>query len=52
VNWNSFSVGSNAQVSFRQPSSNAIAINRVIGPDPSVIAGRITANGQIVLTNQ
>ena len=34
------------------PSANAVALNRVTGPDPSQIAGRIDANGQIILVNQ
>ena len=51
VNWNSFNVGSNQSVNFQQPSSSAMTLNRVTGPDPSAIAGKITANGQIVLTN-
>ena len=51
VNWNSFNVGSNQSVTFQQPSSSAMTLNRVTGPDPSAIAGKITANGQIVLTN-
>ena len=37
---------------FQQPSASAVALNRVIGPNPSQIAGRIDANGQVVLTNQ
>ena len=52
VDWQSFNVGSRAQVQFVQPSASSIALNRVVSPDPSVIAGRINANGQIVLINQ
>ena len=37
---------------FSQPSASAVTLNRVIGPDPSQIAGRIDANGQIILINQ
>src|SRR5205085_2408525 len=51
INWNSFDVGRNQTVNFQQPSSSAWALNRVTGPDPSHIAGRIQANGNIVLTN-
>ena len=52
INWQSFNVGSRQTVQFDQPSSSAVALNRVIGPNPSQIAGRIDANGQVVLTNQ
>src|SRR5579863_442259 len=52
VNWQSFNVGSQQSVTFNQPSASAVTLNRVVGPDPSQIAGRIDANGQIVLTNQ
>jgi filamentous hemagglutinin family protein len=52
INWQSYNVGGNAQVTYLQPSANAIALNRVVTPSPSVIAGHISANGQIVLINQ
>lgn len=52
INWQSFNVGSNAQVTFNQPNTQAVALNRVLANNPSVIAGHITANGQIVLMNQ
>jgi len=52
INWQSFNVGSAAKVQFVQPSASAIALNRVVSANPSVIAGTIDANGQIVLINQ
>src|SRR6267142_1617814 len=51
LNWESFSIGSSAWVNFSQPSSSAIALNRVLGTNPSEIFGRLTANGQVFLTN-
>lgn len=51
ANWNSFSIGAGNVVQFVQPSSSAIALNRVVGPEPSVIAGRLEANGRLVLVN-
>ncbi|MGH7070660.1 MAG: beta strand repeat-containing protein, partial [Acetobacteraceae bacterium] len=51
VNWQSFNVGSRAAVNFVQPSASAVTLNRVLAPDPSVIAGHIHANGGIVITN-
>jgi filamentous hemagglutinin family protein len=52
VNWQSFNVGSKQSVTFQQPNTQAITLNTVIGPNPSQIAGRISANGQVVLVNQ
>ena len=52
INWQSFNVGSNASVNFQQPSAASWTLNRVTGPDPSVIAGRMTANGGVALVNQ
>ncbi|MBU6449955.1 MAG: filamentous hemagglutinin N-terminal domain-containing protein, partial [Rhodospirillales bacterium] len=52
INWQSYNVGSDAHVTYVQPSASAITLNRVVTPSPSVIAGHISANGQIVLINQ
>ncbi len=52
INWDSFNVGSNAQVNFNQPNSSAVILNRVsTGASPSVIDGALRANGQVVLVN-
>ena len=51
INWQSFDIGSQQTVLFHQPSSSAVALNRVAGPNPSQIAGRLTANGQIIISN-
>ncbi len=51
LNWNSFSIASNEAVHFIQPSVSSIALNRVIGVDPSVILGQLQANGRIFLIN-
>jgi filamentous hemagglutinin family protein len=52
INWQTFNVGSNANVTFVQPNSSSVALNRVLTPSPSIIAGHIDANGQLVLVNQ
>ena len=51
VNWQTFNVGSQAQINFQQPSSSAAILNRVQDPNPSQIFGRISANGQVFITN-
>ncbi len=51
IDWTSYNVGSNQTVTYQQPSPTAVTLNRVTGGDPSAIAGKITANGQVVLTN-
>lgn len=52
VDWRGFNVGAQHEVRFQQPSSTAATLNRVTTRDPSVIAGRITANGRIAIVNQ
>ena len=51
VNWNTFNVAANENVQFHQPSSSAVAYNRILDQNPSQIFGRIDANGQVVLVN-
>lgn len=51
TNWQGFSIGSAESVKFIQPNSDAIALNRVIGVDPSMILGKLSANGQVFLSN-
>lgn len=51
IDWQSFSVGQGNTVNFIQPSTSAIALNRVIGNDVSHIQGAINANGQVFLIN-
>lgn len=51
IDWQSFSIGSQEITQFIQPDAAAIALNRVIGGDPSVILGTLKANGQVWLIN-
>ena len=52
LNWTSFSVGSAAKVTFTTPNAQSLTVNRVVGPDPSMIAGQVSSNGRLVLVNQ
>ncbi|HUI18703.1 MAG TPA: filamentous hemagglutinin N-terminal domain-containing protein, partial [Alphaproteobacteria bacterium] len=49
INWQSFNIGSQAKVDFIQPSSSAIALNRVLGGSIAQIYGTLHANGQVYL---
>ncbi|MGH7147501.1 MAG: filamentous hemagglutinin N-terminal domain-containing protein, partial [Nitrospiraceae bacterium] len=51
LNWKSFSIAADEAVHFVQPSISSIALNRVIGVDPSVILGQLQSNGRIFLLN-
>ena len=51
LQWQSFSIGSGAWVNFTQPSASSVALNRVMGNNPSQIFGRLSANGRVFLTN-
>ena len=51
IDWKSFSVTADHRLSFNQPDAASIAVNRVIGTDPSKIFGTITSNGRVVIAN-
>lgn len=51
INWQSFGIGAGQAVQFVQPNSSAVALNRVLGANPSVILGNLSANGQVFLVN-
>jgi filamentous hemagglutinin family protein len=52
VNWQSYNVGSAHTVQYIDPSSKSMTLNRVIGPNPSEIAGHIVSNGTVIIVNQ
>ncbi|MEI7464873.1 MAG: filamentous hemagglutinin N-terminal domain-containing protein, partial [Burkholderiales bacterium] len=52
LDWKSFNISSDAEVRFNQPSATASILNRIYSADPSIIQGKLTANGQVLLINQ
>ena len=51
VNWQNFSVGQGGRVDISQPTAGSALLNRVTSNATSVIAGQVTANGQVYLVN-
>ena len=51
LDWQSFNIGTGESVIFVQPNSSSVALNRVLGPDPSSILGKLSANGKVFLIN-
>ena len=51
LNWQSFSIAAGEKVQFLQPNAASVALNRVLGNDPSRIFGSLSANGQVFLLN-
>ena len=51
INWQTFDIGAGESVRFNQPSSQSIALNRILGQDPTTILGSLSANGQVFLLN-
>ncbi len=49
LNFDSFNVAANETVNFVQPSGQSIVVNHVLSADPTELAGRVSANGQMVI---
>ena len=47
LNWNTFNIGSNGTVNFRQPNASSVALNRVTTGGGSEIYGQLNANGNV-----
>lgn len=52
IDWKNFSIGASQLTRFFQPSSSSVTLNRVTTNNPSLIMGRLQANGQIILINR
>jgi len=51
IDWQRFNIGAHEYVQFVQPDASSVALNQVIGGDPSQILGNLSANGQVFLVN-
>ncbi|OYU45552.1 MAG: filamentous hemagglutinin, partial [Burkholderiales bacterium PBB4] len=51
LNWQSFNIGAAESVQFIQPNMSSVALNRVLGADPSRIFGSLSANGKVFIVN-
>ncbi|VAW84677.1 Large exoproteins involved in heme utilization or adhesion [hydrothermal vent metagenome] len=51
IDWQSYNVNANERVQYIQPNSSSISLNRILSQSGSTIAGRIDANGQVILVN-
>jgi filamentous hemagglutinin family protein len=51
IEWQTFNLDDGENFSFNQPSSNAVTLNRVLGPGISIIDGAIDANGNVFIIN-
>ncbi|MDX3895689.1 MBG domain-containing protein [Pusillimonas sp.] len=51
IDWRQFNIGADNTVQFNQPGRDAVALNRVLGPDASQVMGQLQANGRVFLIN-
>ena len=51
INWQSFGISAGESVQFVQPGSSSVALNRVVGANPSSILGSLSSNGKVFLVN-
>lgn len=51
ISWDRFNIGSAASVTFQQPGTGSMTLNRVRGGEMSVIDGALRATGTVILIN-
>ena len=51
INWQGFSIGADETTRFIQQGAASSVLNRVLGPDPSVILGALSSIGRVFLIN-
>ena len=52
IDWDSFDINADEAVTFAQPGTNSVALNRVLGDLPSHIRGQLLANGHVWVVNR
>ena len=52
INWQSFSIPTESTTRFVQPDAGSTSINRVVTNTPSLLFGKLSSNGKLVLVNQ
>ena len=52
IDWRSFDIAPTEATKFNQPSPESVTLNRIHSDNASTIAGKLTANGNVVLVNQ
>lgn len=51
IHYDSFNIQPHETVHFIQPNISSRVLNRIVGPDPTQIHGKLFANGQVYLIN-
>jgi filamentous hemagglutinin family protein len=51
IDWQSFGIKAGESLRFEQPSRASVALNRVVGAEPSRIMGSLSSNGQVFVVN-
>ena len=52
IEWDNFDLDENKSLNFKQLDKSSSILNRVIGDGTSYINGKITSNGQVIITNE
>jgi len=51
INWQSYNLNANERVQYIQPNASSVSLNSILSNNGSTIAGRIDANGKVILVN-
>jgi filamentous hemagglutinin family protein len=51
IDWRGFDLNENETTQFHQPNANSLTVNRVNSMSPSIINGKLSANGNVMVIN-